>query len=117
MSANNRQFTSPRLWRTSLGYLLLASLSLSAVLLCLLLIVGSSDRQPIKGPLRNRYDANVGLASARAQSVNEALDACTARSSFPLPGSNNRSLILVAGPSKTPEGSVSPDDLAGDRHV
>lgn len=203
MSANNRQSTSPWSWRTSLGYLLLAALPLSAVLLwlllvrtthlsssrkasanpgekteqpsdqerdvwtenlgsfgpflsrkgsfdvdgfgtedrlsdentrltrvcarltrqwrqgfdSLLLIVGSSDRQPLKGSLRNRYNANVGLASARAQSVNEALDACTARSSSPLPGSNNSSLILVTGPRKTPEGSVSPEGLAGDRHV
>jgi hypothetical protein len=83
----------------------------------LLLIVGSSDRQPLKGLSRNRYDANVGLASARAQSVDNALDACTARSGFPLPGGNNSSLILVSGPRKTPEGRVSPDDLAGDRHV
>jgi hypothetical protein len=83
----------------------------------LLLVVGSSDRQPLKGPSRNRYDANVGLASARAQSANEALEACTARSGFPLPGSNNSSLILVAGPRKTPEGAVSPDDLSADRHV
>ncbi len=83
----------------------------------LLLIVGSSDRQPLKGHSRNRYDANVGLASARAQSVSEALGVCAARSGLPSPGSNNSSLILVAGPRKTPEGSISPTDLAADRHV
>ena len=62
----------------------------------LLMIVGSTDRLPLNGPIRQRYDANAGLAQARAEAVRQRL-ATQCGSALAA-----QALVLVSGPRSTP---------------
>jgi flagellar motor protein MotB len=74
----------------------------------LYLVVGSTDRLPLSGEIQRQYDANVGLAMARANAVRQyMIDHC-----WPDRGiGDNVVLSLVAGPQQTPPGA--PNDPAG----
>ncbi len=63
----------------------------------LILVVGATDRVPLRRGLLKQYDANVGLAQGRAVQVAERLQKCL--------NGQNRVLALVSGPVHTQEGS------------
>lgn len=67
-------------------------------------LVGSADRQALRGKLRTMYDSNMGLARRRAEWVRKNLK------------TNIPALVLTTGPQKT-EDSVNLVDLAKDRSV
>ena len=68
----------------------------------LLVIIGSTDRMPLRGDTRHRFEANVGLARARGEAVKSYLvEHCQpmndyARAQF------NHAVVLVSGPETTP---------------
>lgn len=69
-----------------------------------LLIVGATDRMPLRRPLASQYDANVGLAQARAEEVRKRLLTCINASTSRHPINPTRVLTLASGPVTTPEG-------------
>ena len=77
----------------------------------LVMLIGSADRQRLRGGLQSRFDSNVGLAQARAEWVRKEL---TAR--FPEATKKLRFLLLTSGPKRT-EDAISSDDLKLDRAV
>jgi outer membrane protein OmpA-like peptidoglycan-associated protein len=84
----------------------------------LVLVVGGTDRVPLAGLNRLRYEANTGLALARASSVRKYLtDNCWAEPSKS-PDSKNV-ILLVSGPRNTPDGITerSPHGFPEDRRV
>lgn len=91
-----------------------------------LLIIGSADRQALRGPLASRFDSNAGLARARADAVKHALmDAINRESGNALHRlSDSRVLVLSEGPAHTPElhrggpgGAACDPLLAEDRRI
>jgi hypothetical protein len=86
-----------------------------------LLIVGASDRLPLRGRLAAQYDANVGLAQARAEQVRKHLLDCI-NAPYSLHSIKlDRILTLASGPETTPEGNprrtAPPHGYPGDRRV
>jgi hypothetical protein len=85
----------------------------------LYLVVGSTDRLPLSGAIQRQYDANVGLAMARANVVRKyMIDHCWPESGV----GDNVILPLVAGPQHTPPGAFydpagSPRDRSVDVYV
>lgn len=67
-------------------------------------LIGSADRQPLRGQLRAQYDSNMGLARRRAEWVRDQLN-------LPMPP-----LVLTTGPKETKD-SASIVELAADRSV
>ena len=78
----------------------------------MLLLIGSADRLPLKGPLIGRYESNVGLARARAERVKSRL---TRECNIPA----DRMLTVIAGPANTPGRGqkTDPAGFADDRSV
>jgi hypothetical protein len=75
------------------------------------ILIGATDRVPLKPHVRKRYESNVGLAQARASNVS-ALVAQSCNLS-----SENR-IALVAGPRNTPaESPAATADFGEDRSV
>jgi hypothetical protein len=72
-----------------------------------LLLIGRTDRSPLLGGLHSRYEANIGLAQARAESVKQALPK-DCGSSIPI--------TLAGGPNMTPA-HPSNRDFPEDRAV
>lgn len=73
-----------------------------------LLIVGATDRLPLRGAKQGRYEANVGLARARAEFVKDRLAARVqellreAKLPADLGLQPGQVLLLVSGPASTP---------------
>jgi hypothetical protein len=67
----------------------------------ILLVVGSADRLPLRGAYAGQYDANVGLARARAEFIKDQLVELTKNSSYPI--EKEQVLSLVSGPAQTPD--------------
>ena len=91
-----------------------------------LIIVGSADRQPLRGALAQQFGSNEGLARARAETVKHKLIdniKIYMKNKDNVPGESNI-IVLTTGPEKTPDvtsrapqGKQGCDDLAGDRKV
>lgn len=65
----------------------------------MVLIVGGTDRLALAGAARTRYEANAGLAQARAASLRGYLEEhCGSQTSAP-----GRVLLLASGPATTPD--------------
>lgn len=72
----------------------------------LILIVGGTDRLALGGAARSRYEANSGLAQARAAALKRDLEQhCLS----PLATSPGRVLLLASGPATTPD-RASPEE-------
>jgi len=87
----------------------------------MILIVGATDRLPLAGKMRTRYDANTGLALARAAAVRERLAHECWTANFKIHDEKNV-LLLVSGPHTTPAGASaqergSPHGFPKDRRV
>jgi hypothetical protein len=67
----------------------------------MILIVGATDRLPLAGRTRARYEANTGLALARAAAVKDFLAGECWTKSAKMPDDKNV-LLLVSGPHNTP---------------
>ena len=85
-----------------------------------LLIVGATDRLPLHGGVANQYEANVGLAQARAEEVKRQLLSCiNAPESHPI--DPLQVLTLASGPATTPTGksagSATKGGFPNDRRV
>lgn len=72
----------------------------------LILIVGGTDRLALGGAARSRYEANTGLAQARAAALKRDLEQ---RCLSPLATSPGRVLLLASGPATTPD-RASPEE-------
>ena len=90
----------------------------------LLILVGSTDRVPLRAQTRQRFEANVGLGQARANAVKQELLRRNSEAAGKAPHmSNNDILVLVSGPGITPNqwlNQIVPstdDPLAKDRKV
>ncbi|MDN7176967.1 hypothetical protein M0D69_02815 [Caballeronia sp. SEWSISQ10-4 2] len=68
-----------------------------------LLIVGATDRLPLKSAERERFDANVGLAQARGEEIKKLLLSTLGTLAPTLAPRSEQVLVLTAGP-----GHVSP---------
>lgn len=66
-----------------------------------LLVIGATDRLPIRGAKNHQFEANVGLARARAEAVKRALLARCSQSA-PCILSDDQIISLVSGPKNTP---------------
>lgn len=87
----------------------------------LVLIIGATDRLPLEGPTRLRYDANTGLALARAAAVKDYLTNNCWQSGSGITVPKNV-LLLSSGPQHTPEFvnkryTLEPDGFPADRRV
>jgi hypothetical protein len=73
-----------------------------------LLLIGSTDRLPLRRSLQSQFDANVGLARARADAVKSRL--LEATQSLPVSDQIRESdiLVLVSGPGQTPVPNPNP---------
>jgi hypothetical protein len=80
----------------------------------LLMIVGGTDRLPLAGNTRVRYDANIGLGLARAAAVR---DAVIGKGCWPKSTDGENVLILPSGPRTTPEGKFEKRGYPEDRRV
>lgn len=67
-----------------------------------MLLIGSTDRLRLSGPLSGQYEANSGLAQARAESVRKAIIAAIQRMDPMLAPKADDFLVLGAGPTQTP---------------
>jgi hypothetical protein len=76
----------------------------------MVLIVGGTDRLALAGSARSRYEANTGLAQARAASVKQDLER---RCWSPLVSAPGRVLLLASGPSTTPDRATAEDKHRG----
>jgi hypothetical protein len=65
----------------------------------IVVVIGSADRLPLGEKARIRFESNVGLARARAESVAEAISGLAKK--YPLPP--DRLVTLVSGPLNTPD--------------
>jgi hypothetical protein len=84
----------------------------------MVLIVGATDRLPLAGANRRRYEANAGLALARASAMrNQLNDKCWTEPNKP-PDPKNV-ILLVSGPRTTPDGRTGrpPQGFPDDRRV
>jgi hypothetical protein len=69
-----------------------------------LLVIGATDRLPIRGAKNQQFEANAGLARARAEATKHALlDRC--RQSTPCSLSDDQIISLISGPKNTPVNS------------
>lgn len=76
-------------------------------------ITGRADRSPLQASLRNRYDSNVGLAQARAESIKKAVATyCPEVTTTPPPF-----VTQPSGPRLTPIEATKPDATFEDRSV
>jgi hypothetical protein len=87
----------------------------------LVLIVGATDRLPLGGPTRKQYDANTGLALARAAAVRDYLEKSCWQTDARKSDSQNV-ILLISGPQSTPEISAqqkseAPGGFPSDRRV
>jgi hypothetical protein len=87
----------------------------------MILIVGATDRLPLAGKMRTRYDANTGLALARAAAVRDHLAHACWTEKFKIRDENNV-LLLVSGPQTTPaeaggQARASPNGFPKDRRA
>lgn len=89
-----------------------------------LVIVGSTDRTPLSVAAAARFESNVGLARARAETVKRLLLAeirskHTLRSQDTRPRPDPEVLVLVSGPRTTPPvgAGARPEGSADDRRV
>jgi hypothetical protein len=79
----------------------------------ILLIIGKTDRLPLRGPILRQYDANVGLALARASEVKRYLRGqCWDK----LPNETSV-LLLPSGPLHTPKNEGEKSGYPEDRGV
>jgi hypothetical protein len=69
----------------------------------ILLIVGATDRLVLRGEYSQRFETNVGLARARAETVRSRLLACGTGLPSKYSVTPERVLVLVSGPRNTPE--------------
>jgi|GEM_PF-2705954 len=89
----------------------------------LLLIVGSTDRVQLAGQARQRFEANAGLARARAENVKEYLRLNCWNTTVANFDDRSDVLVLVSGPQSTPpvhgklDASAKPEDFSEDRSV
>lgn len=86
----------------------------------LLLIVGSTDRVSLGGSGKARFDANVGLAQARAEEVKSQLMAVIAEKGSQVLPTEDELLVLASGPRHSPaicHGCVPARGYPEDRRV
>lgn len=67
----------------------------------ILLLIGMTDRMPLKPALRKQYESNVGLAAARTDAVRACLD--VARADAPQLTAAMQTLRLTTGPAYSPQ--------------
>lgn len=86
-----------------------------------LVIVGATDRLPLRAKLAAQYDANAGLARARAERVKRRLLECINSPASRHPIDSRKILTLISGPATTSEatehGQVSLAGYPDDRRV
>lgn len=76
----------------------------------LILIVGGTDRLALGGAARSRYEANAGLAQARAAALKQELER---RCLSPLATAPGRVLLLASGPATTPSRALPEEQRLG----
>lgn len=83
------------------------------------LLIGSADRLPLSRSLANRYDANSGLAQARANAVRDALTETILKQNPQFRPRVGDFVVIGAGPSETPEAQASTgaEGFPADRRV
>src|SRR4029077_8864919 len=74
----------------------------------LLILVGSSDRVALRAGARSRFEANVGIAQARADAVRQRLLQWSKGVDEKLRLSSDQILVLVSGPTNTPDRLLIP---------
>lgn len=84
----------------------------------MLLVIGSTDRVPLNESGRSRYETNVGLARARAETVKKRLVQTVMRHAPELPLLPEQVIALVTGPQTTGEEESTPlSGFPSDRRV
>ncbi|MBX3625031.1 MAG: hypothetical protein KF892_08480 [Rhizobacter sp.] len=68
-----------------------------------LLVVGSTDRLPLRGSISQQYDANVGLARARGEAVKNAVVEACKKLEPTCDLKDEQVIVLVSGPVQTPD--------------
>jgi hypothetical protein len=69
----------------------------------LLLLVASTDRIPLSESLRRRFEANVGLARARGETIRALLLQTGSGLKPELRLTEEQMLVVVSGPRQTPQ--------------
>lgn len=86
----------------------------------LLLIVGSTDRVRLTQPRKAQFDANIGLAQARAEEVKSQLMSAISKNDSQASPTGDEVLVLASGPRHSPvacSGCTSIPEYPGDRRV
>ena len=88
-----------------------------------LLVIGATDRLPVRRAAGRQFEANVGLAQARAEGIKRAIIAKCKSIDSTCDLKEEQVIVLIAGPKHTPPstpGYVAPDHSEGfpdDRRV